>query len=205
MPRSAAFCLSRPRRILLVPGIGNSGLEHWQTNWESEDKSSLRVCQRDWDKPVFVEWCDMLGATIASAGPDVLVAAHSLGSLLVAKWGAQTSQSIGGALLVAVPDPTGSLFPSEAIGFSPLPTARLVFPSIVVASTDDPFASIAFAKRCADSWRSRLIEIGPMGHINASSGLGSWREGYDLLETFVQEERLYDRDFSRDCASVRSN
>lgn len=173
----------RPRRILLVPGIGNSGPEHWQSRWESEDNACLRVQQRDWDHPVCAEWCAMLEAAITNTGPEVIIAAHSLGALLVAHWATRTATTIGGALLVAVPDPEGQNFPKEAIGFSPVPGIHLNFPSIVVASSNDPYAGIAFAKRCADSWGSRFIDIGPASHINAASGLGMWREGFDLLKS----------------------
>lgn len=182
MSHSASFSLDRPDRLLLIPGIDNSGPEHWQTHWESQDESILRVQQRDWDNPVFAEWCDVLEATINSTGPDVIVAAHSLGSLLFVKWAAKTSLTIGGALLVAVPDPNGPKFPSEAIGFSSVPTRQIKFPSVVVASTNDPYGSVAFARRCADSWGSRFVDIGPVGHINESSGLGMWHEGFELLK-----------------------
>ena len=48
---------SAPRgRVLLVPGIGNSGAEHWQSRWEAQNESYVRVRQRDWDNPVCAEW-----------------------------------------------------------------------------------------------------------------------------------------------------
>src|ERR1700727_2376335 len=42
-------------RVLLVPGLGNSGPAHWQSLWEPRD-GYLRVQQRDWDHPVYSEW-----------------------------------------------------------------------------------------------------------------------------------------------------
>ncbi|MCY1380434.1 Serine hydrolase [compost metagenome] len=86
---------------------------------------------------------------------------------------------------MAVPDPEGAAFPSEAIGFSPLPLRRFAFPSIVVASSNDPYGSIDHARRCADAWGSRLVEIGMAGHINAGSGLGDWAQGRQLLAEFL--------------------
>jgi predicted alpha/beta hydrolase family esterase len=35
----------------------------------------------------------------------------------------------------------------------------------------------------AESWGSRLVNIGKAGHINAASGLGEWTEGHRLLES----------------------
>jgi hypothetical protein len=86
-------------------------------------------------------------------------------------------------MLVAVPDPAGANFPAAAIGFNSPLTHRFNFPSIVLASTDDPFASDEYAARNAATWGSRFVSIGARGHINTSSGLADWPEGYALLES----------------------
>jgi predicted alpha/beta hydrolase family esterase len=167
--------------VLLVPGIGNSGPEHWQSYWELRNSNFVRVQQRDWEHPVCSEWADSLEAAVESAGPQIVIAAHSLGCLLVAHWLTRTSLKIAGALLVAIPNPEGPDFPSQAEGFAPLPRQPISCPSTIVASTDDPYGDIDFAHRCADDWGSRFINIGNAGHINASSGLGEWEAGQDLL------------------------
>jgi predicted alpha/beta hydrolase family esterase len=117
------------------------------------------------------------------AGKDIVIAAHSLGALLVAHWLGTTAASVRGVLLVAVPDPDGAHFPAQAQGFAPLPRHRLNCPSIVVASTDDPYGGIPIAQECAQAWGSRLVNLGPRGHINAASGLGDWDEGHLLLRS----------------------
>jgi predicted alpha/beta hydrolase family esterase len=166
---------------LLVPGIGNSGPEHWQSRWERMSSSFVRVQQRDWDNPICSEWVDALENAAQSTGSRIAIAAHSLGCLAVAHWLTRTELEIAGALLVAVPNPDGPNFPPEAKGFTPLPNLQMSCPSIVVASTNDPYSDIEFAQRCAANWGSRLIEIGNAGHINASSGLGEWEVGRGLL------------------------
>jgi len=88
---------------------------------------------------------------------------------------------IAAALLVAVPDPAGRQFPSDAIGFAPVPRGRLPCPNIVVASRDNPYASIEHARDRAHDWGSELVDIGCAGHINAASGLGDWSDGHELL------------------------
>jgi len=185
MSRCALFANTKPRHILIVPGIGNSGPEHWQSLWQSEDQSALRVQQRDWDHPVCTQWCAALDDSIARAGHDVIIAAHSLGCLTVAHWAMTTSKAISGALLVAPPDPDGPSFPVEVSGFAPVPSLKLKFPTILVASADDPYGSLEFAKHCADSWGSRFVNVGPAGHINASSGLGRWEQGRRLLQDLL--------------------
>ena len=173
---------SSPSRVLLIPGLGNSGPEHWQSLWEARD-GYLRVQQRDWDQPLCTEWMGRLDRAVRGAPADILIAAHSLGTLLVTHWLARTKVRIGGALLVAVPDPEAPNFPARAVGFSPVSRARLDCPSIVVASTDDPYGDLPFVQQCAESWGSRLVNIGKAGHINAASGLGEWNEGHRLLQS----------------------
>jgi predicted alpha/beta hydrolase family esterase len=173
---------SRRCRVLLVPGVGDSGPEHWQTLWEAR-QAHQRVRQRDWDHPVCSEWMESLDRAARHLAPDLLIAAHSLGTLLATHWLVKTGIRIRGALLVAPPDPQGQRFPLSARGFAPVAAARLPCPSIVVASGDDPYAAIAFARQCADCWGSRFVDIGNAGHINAASGLGEWDQGYRLLQT----------------------
>lgn len=168
--------------ILVVPGIGNSGPEHWQSRWQAASPTYQRVMQRDWDHPHCAEWAAALEQAVARAGDGVRLVAHSLGCLLVAHWMQTTRLAVAGVLLVAVPDPEGASFPKEAVGFAPAPKIRLACPSIVVASQDDPYASIDFARGCAVAWGSRFVDIGRAGHINAASGLGDWAKGHELLD-----------------------
>lgn len=142
----------------------------------------MRVSQRDWNKPICNEWVAGLESTLRRIDAPVVIVAHSLACLAVAHWAHAPHSLIKAALLVAVPNPDGQNFPAEAVGFSPMPKQRFSFPSIVVASTDDPYGSLAHAQACAMAWGSRLVNIGGAGHINASSGLGHWPEGYALLQ-----------------------
>jgi hypothetical protein len=173
--------------VLTVPGIGNSGADHWQTHWERHSRAFVRVQQRDWDNPVLAEWLVPLETAVRSAGRPVFIAAHSLGCLLACHWLALASVEVRGALLVAIPDPNGPNFPAQALGFGTPSMLRLPCPSIVVASADDPYAEIGFAQRCAQEWGSRFISIGKAGHINAASNLGQWPEGRGLLQELVTQ------------------
>ena len=167
--------------ILLVPGYGNSGPDHWQSRWEARHPSFLRLQQQDWDQPIASVWSEALEEAVAAAGSGVVIAAHSLGCLLVVDWAGRTTLPIRGALLVSVPDPAGPIFPTEATGFSEVASSRLPFHSIVVASTNDPYGSLSHSQLLATSWGSRCVDIGAAGHINASSGLGDWRAGIELV------------------------
>jgi predicted alpha/beta hydrolase family esterase len=171
---------------LILPGLGNSGSEHWQTIWEKSHPSFVRVRQRDWDHPDCKEWIAILEENVARAGSNTVIIAHSLGCLLVAHWAIRSKIGIKGALLVAPVNPDGPNIPTEVTGFSPLPRQRLTFPSIVVASTNDPYGEIEFAESIAKSWGGRFVSIGAVGHINAESGLGSWGEGLALYKQLTE-------------------
>jgi uncharacterized protein len=166
---------------LILPGIGNSNADHWQSLWEKANPSFVRVQQADWDNPVCEEWLEVLEQQVAQAGDNVVLIAHSLACVLVAHWAAKTKFRIKGALLVAPPNPDRVNFPKQAVGFSPLPLKPFAFRSIVVASTNDPYGNPDFAMKCASAWGSRFVSIGAAGHINATSGLGAWSEGFVLL------------------------
>jgi len=168
-------------RGLVLPGINDSGPEHWQTLWERSHSWLQRVAQRDWDHPVRDTWVAALERSIAAQDRPVVLVAHSLGCLLAVHWAAGAGQRVRGALLVAPPDPDAPSFPAEAQGFTPLPLAPLPFPSVLVSSGNDPYCSHHRAEQFARAWGSEHVDIGAKGHINSSSGLGEWSAGYGLL------------------------
>jgi len=182
--------MSATPRVVLIPGLWDSGPEHWQTCWKAEHPSFVRIRQRDWETPDRQEWVETLHqAIVADPGPVVL-AAHSLGCCLVAHWAAAADPSRGnvqGALLVAPSDVDAPTYPSGTTGFVPMPLSPLPFPSIVVASTDDEYLDLARAERFAAAWGSRLEVVGPLGHINSASRLGSWPRGFALLRELLLE------------------
>jgi predicted alpha/beta hydrolase family esterase len=38
----------------IIPGLGNSGPEHWQTYFENSAENFLRINQQEWDAPVYL-------------------------------------------------------------------------------------------------------------------------------------------------------
>ena len=168
--------------VLILPGIGNSGPDHWQSHWEQARNNYIRVNQSDWDNPKCADWVAALEGSVKRSGADTILVAHSLACLLVAHWAAQTNLPITAAFLVAVPNPKGPAFPTQAIGFDRLPIQRLPFKSMIIASTNDPYGGVAYAEERAAIWGSDLVNIGAAGHINSASGLGAWPAGHILLQ-----------------------
>jgi uncharacterized protein len=179
--------MSRP--VLIVPGISNSGPEHWQSRWQRQHPSYVRAPFAEWDEPDRRDWVATLDATVRELGPRTVIVAHSLGTLAVAHWAAGYAGKapVAGALLVAVPDPDGPNFPAQAHHFRPLPLQPLGFPSVLVASDNDPYSNPVYAAAVAQAWGSRFISIGAHGHINAASGLGDWPQGQALLAELLQD------------------
>ena len=68
----------------------------------------------------------------------------------------------------------------------PVPELPLAFPSLVVASSDDPYSSLEHAHAAATRWGSRWHNLGPCGHINGDSGLGDWQQGRALLDSLLR-------------------
>ena len=161
---------------LIVPGLRSSGPSHWQTWLERRVSGSVRVTQRDWNDPHLPEWSSRVRREIARAAGPVFIAAHSFGALAAVQAASDHAERISGVLLVAPADP-------ERLGVAEfLPTTRLSFPVIVVASTNDPWISFDAAQRWASVWGGDLINLGAAGHINTEAGFGPWPEGLALLE-----------------------
>jgi predicted alpha/beta hydrolase family esterase len=170
--------------VLILPGIGGSGPEHWQSVWEREHPDYHRIEMPDWNEPELEIWLGHIDAAVKAAPSAPVIVAHSLGCLAAAHWASRGGRARG-ALLVAPPDPGGPEFPSCARSFAPAPIVPLGFPTRVVASHDDPYGSFEFAARCARAWQAELCDVGSLGHINAESGLGAWPQGQALLAALL--------------------
>ncbi|MGO4819561.1 RBBP9/YdeN family alpha/beta hydrolase [Flavobacterium sp. W22_SRS_FP1] len=181
--------------LLIVPGLGDSGKEHWQNYWLTKYENSRKVIQNDWDRPILSDWLNKLNEAIAAIDGKIIIVAHSLAASLVAHWSTtNNTQKIAGALLVAPADvDSRSHTPEETWNFSPIPLAELDYPSIVVTSSNDPYISVKRAQFLAEQWGSAFINIGPKGHLNSDSQLEYWKEGQGILEsllTIIEAEKL---------------
>lgn len=106
--------------VLILPGFGSSGVEHWQSLWEAANPQFKRVNQRDWEHPVCEEWVEALEKAVKEAGSEVILVAHSLACLVVAHWASKPHKSIKAALLVAPPDAARTSFPKWQKGLKTL-------------------------------------------------------------------------------------
>ncbi|MCG2839621.1 alpha/beta hydrolase [Sandaracinobacter sp. RS1-74] len=181
-------------QVLNVPGLGNSGALHWQSRWEQRYPWFERVELGLWHSPDRNIWVERLDRAIRAAGRPVILVAHSLGCLSVAWWAAISGQGyrdpVAGALLVAPADPERPGASDCIARFGPAPRTPLPFPSILVASRNDPHADFARSQQFARQWGSHLVDAGDAGHLNADSGLGDWPLGISLVDRLVEAASL---------------
>lgn len=171
---------------IIIPGYGDSGPDHWQTHWQRFERDSIRLAPKSFDLPELDDWVAALDAAASRSSATPMLIAHSLGCLLVAHWASRGGRAQG-AFLVAPPDPAARVFPKAAASFRDVPSTRLPFPALIVASADDPYASVAHVAERAEVWGAELVIAGTLGHINAASGIGAWEQGRVLLERFGEQ------------------
>jgi len=171
-------------QYFIIPGYGGSGPDHWQTYFENTQDNFHRVEQKDWNNPDIGEWAENIDKAIASYDPNsVVLVAHSLGCLTVAEWSRRFNRKIKAALLVAPPDVEKVNDKIQYRLFEKEPTDRIKIRTLVVASSNDPWASIETSSLFAQNWGSEFINIGDAGHINNLSGYGEWDEGWRILKS----------------------
>lgn len=170
--------------VLLIPGLYNSGPDHWQSIWQSHHLDYKRVQQKDWNTPRCADWIATLDHALSAAGGPFVLAAHSLACATVAHWSAKFPNNgrVLAALLVGPSDVEAPTYPPGTLGFTPMPLTRLPFRSLVVASSDDPYVTLHRAETFAAAWGSEFINLGRAGHINTDAGYGPWPQGEEWLE-----------------------
>lgn len=170
----------------IIPGLGGSGSDHWQTRFEETQPNFQRIQQKNWDEPDMDEWVERIENAIAGFDLESIVfVAHSLGCLTVAEWSKRYSRRIKGALLVAPPDADLLQQKLNRKLFEQTPAEKLNFKTVVVASANDHWVTIDKAKSYAENWGGSFINIGDAGHINNLSGFGEWEQGLDILKELV--------------------
>lgn len=168
-------------RLLIIPGLHDSGPAHWQTWLEQQYRDAQRVRQRDFSLPELDRWAERIHARLESAGSGEWVAvAHSFGCLALARHlQLQPDSPIREALFVAPAEP-------DKFGLAEqLPHHRLSRPSSLIASQNDPWMSAASALRWATRWGSHYSNLGAVGHINSESGFGP----FPLAKRWVEAAR----------------
>lgn len=182
--------------ILVVPGYRGSGPAHWQSWMQELLPGARRLGGVDWQSPRIAQWSREVAGEIDAARAPLWIVAHSFGCLAAVAAAAGREERVGGLMLVAPADPerfaeagcrdTTDPNAPQSIARH-LPVGVLNVPSLVVASTNDPWLRVDLARLWARRWGSQFIDAGPVGHINVDSGFGPWPAGLELFETFRRQ------------------
>lgn len=175
--------------IVVVPGLGGSSADHWQSIWQEQHPAWVRSSPASWDEPDVDDWDRAVDTAVQSAGEPVVLVAHSLGCLTALAFAAHSPERVRGVFAVAPPDPDAASFPTEVSSFATATAtlAPLPIPTMAVTSTTDPYCSADRSTDICRRWGARQIDIGDAGHINVLSGHGPWPEGLDLLRGFIRD------------------
>ena len=174
--------MSKHVKTIIIPGWRNSGPGHWQTIWSETLPNTVRVVQDDWISPVKDQWVKSISDLILEQEEPVVVVAHSLGCIATMHLPRLTQDRIVAALLVAPANPQRR---SVFVDFTPVPSNKLTYPSIVVSSDSDPYCDARSAGAFARSWGSDYVRLKDAGHINIESGHGDWPFGLTLLQSLI--------------------
>jgi predicted alpha/beta hydrolase family esterase len=189
--------------VIIVPGLGGSDDDHWQTHMERSFNDAIRVHQDDWHKPDLSSWLARLQERV-EARPGSILVAHSLGCILVAHLAARRPDlSVAAAVLVAPADVEvcrDTLRTTRT--FTPIPRQELPFHAVVVASTNDPFMDCDRAFELSRAWKAHFISVGASGHINVASGHGRWRRGEDIVRSLAARVNVLDLGVERATSRV---
>jgi predicted alpha/beta hydrolase family esterase len=195
----AASYQGEPVRVLIIPGLNDSGQGHWQTWLQTQYRGAVRVRQADWALPDLDIWAEQIAKAVDRAAPHTqwIAVAHSFGCLALAHYlaghrarGPAHGSKVCSALLVAPADPV-------KLGVSDrLPGSGLGIASTVIGSENDPWMPLERAQQWATRWGSGFVNLGAAGHINTESGFGPWplaRFKVDQLIRDQQRQRRLDR------------
>ena len=176
--------------VLLLPGLGGSGPDHWQAIWADRDPAAHIVEQEDWDRPDLDVWQDRLKKAVADLdGTRFVFVAHSLGCALAVHWALRVDLPRPRAMMLVAPADVDSPAhtPDAVRGFAPMPVGNLPCRSAVVASADDPYVGLTRAADFAGGWGAVFHPVGAFGHINGDAGLGDWPEGRGILDRLIAD------------------
>ena len=174
--------------ILILPGLGSSGDGHWQVRWTAKMRTAAIVEQAEWDEPDPEDWVDTIVKAVELADKPVVLVAHSLAVIAAVKAASRLPEGkVRGAFFVSPPDvELNADVPEEAKAFAPVPRDPLPFPSLLVASSNDPYCTLERSADMAAAWGSDFHQAGEAGHINIQSGHGPWPEGLLMFTRLMQ-------------------
>ncbi|MEE9902903.1 MAG: alpha/beta hydrolase [Acinetobacter haemolyticus] len=183
---------------LIVPGVGGSEAQHWQSWLQQQLVSSSRVQQKYWDRPVLSEWVTEFLSALEAINSPVQVVAHSFGCLTSVAALAEHPElkaKVKNLVLVAPANP--ARFGESGFARHSLTDYKQYFhqlqidlPTTLLISENDPWLGYVDALQLAQAWKLSPINLGAVGHVNVASGFGPFPE---ILNYLLPEKNMQSR------------
>lgn len=209
--------------VLIVPELRDHVAEHWQTHLHARLGRVRSVPPLQANQLSHAHRVAAIQAEIERIAGPIVIVAHSAGVLMTMHWAAkyqqiylnkkhqqdQQKQWVQAALLVAPPNldqawPDNYPTPESMRlkGWDHFQDLQLAFPSVVVASRNDPLASFSSVERMAQGWGSTLLDLGDVGHLNPAAGYGHWPLAEQLVQQLDQHSAIDPSQFSAESTVV---
>ena len=180
---------------VIVPGVGGSEAQHWQSWLQQQIVSSSRVQQKHWDRPVLNHWVSQFVKTVATIEAPIQIVAHSFGcltSVAALAEHAELRAKVKNLILVAPANP--ARFGESGFARHSLTDYKQYFhqlsidvPTTLLISENDPWLGYVDALQLAQAWKLTPINLGQVGHINVASGFGPFPE---ILNYMLPEKKM---------------
>ena len=172
--------------LLFAPDLSGAPSDHWQARWAAK-LSTARPLELDPHEEDHEAWIASITHAASGARRPIVFIAHSVGALAVAHAASRLrSLDVRGAFLVAPPE-DAALRMLLANPWPATPRDRLPWPSVLVASRTDPWASPEHSRELAEAWGSAFVDAGEAGRLDAESGHGPWPDGLLRLAGFLKQ------------------
>ena len=179
---------------VIVPGVGGSEYNHWQSILQRQLMSSCsRVQQNNWNLPILKGWVAEFVKTVTPIKDDIQIVAHSFGCLTTVAALAQhpeLNSKVKNLVLVAPANPArfgeaGFARDSQSDYQAYFHQLKILAPTHLIISENDPWLEFQDALQLAKAWNLNPINLGQVGHINVASGFGAFPE----LEKYLISEK----------------
>ncbi|AOA57686.1 RBBP9/YdeN family alpha/beta hydrolase [Acinetobacter larvae] len=174
---------------IIVPGVGGSESNHWQTWLQQQLMFSSRVEQKDWQAPVLSTWVEHWVNTVKNAPDSLQIIAHSFGCLTSVAALAQHPElayKVKKMVLVAPANP--SRFSAQGfaqagqLNFADyFRDIQLTVATDLIMSENDPWFAEQDVRALAQHWQLQPRNLGQVGHINVAAGFGPFPEIFEHL------------------------
>ena len=174
---------------VIVPGVGGSEAQHWQSWLQQQLMSSSRVQQQHWDRPILNQWVAQFVKTVTAIKSPIQIVAHSFGCLTSVAALAEHPElktKVKNLILVAPANP--ARFGEAGFARHSLMNYQAYFHQLsidvsttLLISENDPWLGYVDALQLAQAWKLTPINLGQVGHVNVASGFGPFPEIFHYL------------------------